>query len=326
VPAGSETRAEALRQRVERLLEARVGTGNAVVEVSVDTVTETETILERRVDPDSRVAISTDSEERSETARGTAGGQVTVASNLPDGDAADADQSSSQNSETRERVNYEVSETQREITRAPGAIRRITVAVLVNGTTQTDASGTPVFMPRPEEELSALRDLVASAVGFDEARGDVITLRSLAFEPAEPPGTEAIAPAWSWPALDVMSLIQAAVLGLVSLLLGLFVLRPILRQPPQDLPALAPAAAPASVPATAHAPGPALTGEIDDGTADPDSMSVVGSDRATAPGALSARGEDDPDPVTRLRALIADRQEETVEILRSWLDDRERAE
>ena len=66
---------------------------------------------------------------------------------------------------------------------SPGAIRRLTVAVLVDGVRSTDANGVVQWTPRPEEELVALRELVASAVGFDEQRGDVITLRSLQFEP-----------------------------------------------------------------------------------------------------------------------------------------------
>ena len=61
--------------------------GNAVVEVSVDTVTETESIRERRFDPNSRVAISTETEERADSSQNQTG-EVTVASNLPDGDAA----------------------------------------------------------------------------------------------------------------------------------------------------------------------------------------------------------------------------------------------
>ncbi len=58
-----------LRERVLRLVEARVGAGNALVEVSVDTVTKTESIRERRFDPNGRVAISTDVEERSQPVR-----------------------------------------------------------------------------------------------------------------------------------------------------------------------------------------------------------------------------------------------------------------
>ena len=98
----SADRAEALKRRVERLLEARVGYGNAVVEVSLDTEMETEQIVERRVDPDSRVAISTEKTETSTRSDDTRGGAVTVASNLPDGDGEGASgTASSSNSETR---------------------------------------------------------------------------------------------------------------------------------------------------------------------------------------------------------------------------------
>jgi flagellar M-ring protein FliF len=58
-------RAEELKRNVERILEARVGAGNAIVEVSVETVTDRESIFERSFDPDNRVAISSDTEERS---------------------------------------------------------------------------------------------------------------------------------------------------------------------------------------------------------------------------------------------------------------------
>jgi flagellar M-ring protein FliF len=105
-----------------------------------------------------------------------------VASNLPEGDVTEGGQGRSQSSETRERVNYEVSETQREVLRSPGGIRRLTVAVMVDGVVTVAADGTRNWQPRPEEELAALRELVASAVGLDEARGDVLTLKSLEFQ------------------------------------------------------------------------------------------------------------------------------------------------
>ena len=168
-----QDKAEALRAKVQNLIEARVGYGNAVVEVSVDTITETESIRETLIDPESRVAISTDTEERSGNSTEAAGGDVTVASNLPDGAAGGGgDGNSSQNTETRERVNYEVSETLREVTRAAGAIKRLSVAVLVNGTEITNAEGQTVFEPRSAAELETLKELVSSAVGYDETRGD----------------------------------------------------------------------------------------------------------------------------------------------------------
>ncbi len=319
----AEDRADALRQRVQRLLEARVGAGNAVVEVSVDTVTRTESIRQREIDPQSRVAISTDTEERSNSASDQGGGDVTVASNLPDGDAAGGDSSSSQTSETRERVNYEVSATEREITNVPGAIKRLTVAVLVNGTSALDETGSSVFQPRSEEEMAALRELVASAVGFDESRGDVITLKTMQFEAIAQSGTAAEPSMIASLGLDLMSIIQAAVLGLVAIVLGLFVVRPLLANPQAGTQAQLAAPEPAIAASPADV---ALTGEISNGAFDDADIPVV-SDGSSAGGtdpALPALAASEPsDPVERLRGLIGERQEETVEILRSWLEGEE---
>ena len=323
--AGDE-KSLALKERVTRLVEARVGRGNAVVEVSVDTVTETESVRERLVDPESRVAISTDTEERSNTSQEAGGGDVTVASNLPNGDAGGGGESNTQNSETRERVNYEVSETEREIIREPGAIKRLTVAVLVNGLTQIQDDGSQAFVPVAEDDLNALRDLVASAVGFEESRGDVITIKSMPFQPVAEAGATATTDFWSGLPLDPVSLVQMAVLALVSLILGLFVVRPILTSPAQE-PVLSLPAAPSESPDPGFSesedePTAVLTGEIDDGTGE--FAPLPSFDNATdfdLGGAFAA--DETQDPVERLRNAISDRREETVEILRGWLDETE---
>ena len=310
----ADDKAQVLRDRVLRLVEARVGAGNAVVEVSVDTVTETESIRERRFDPKGRVAISTDVEERSDSARNQSS-DVTVASNLPDGDGNGGDESNSTATQTRERVNYEVSETELEVLRVPGAIKRLTVAVLVNGTRSVDVAGDTVFVPMAQPELDALEELVASAVGFDAERGDVITLKSLDLPTAEPQGTLASASIWQNIQLDTMSLIQMAVLGVVSLVMGLFVIRPILTNT-SAVPALPPAAM-TSVDGNA----PVLDGEIADAQGQNFSPLPARADQDGAvPAITSAKGED---AVGRLRAMIGDKQEETVEILRSWLEESE---
>ncbi len=302
----AETRAKAIREAVERLLAARVGQGRAVVEVNLDLVTVREEITERVIDPESRVAISSETEERTSSANQREG-QVTVASNLPEGDAAPGPQDQSQASEQRERFNYEVSETQRAILRLPGDIRRMTVAVLVDGQQVTAADGTVTWQPRPDEELATLRDLVASAVGIDEARGDVLTLRSLQFQPAADAGTLAAAAGAAWPGgADLMRLAQLALVALVAIVLGLFVVRPILA--PRRLPSPAPLAlAPAGGAVIDLPAAGGLTGEITD----------------AMPGARVIDGDAQPlsdDPVDRLRRLIAERQTESVEVLRSWLE------
>lgn len=66
-----EDRAATLKGNIQRLLEARVGHGRAIVEVNIDTAMDSETVTERTIDPDSRVAISTDVEETSDSSSGT---------------------------------------------------------------------------------------------------------------------------------------------------------------------------------------------------------------------------------------------------------------
>ncbi len=324
-PSTADDRAQLLRERVMRLLEARVGPGNAIVEVSVETITETESIRERRFDPDTRIAISTDIEERADSSSNQAG-SVTVASNLPDGDGAAGDESKAKNSSTRERINYEVSQTDLEITRVPGAIKRLTVAVMVNGASTTDSAAGTTFEPRSDEELSALKELVAATVGFNQERGDVITLKSMDLPAAEPLGTAAVASLFQRLQLDIMSLVQMGALALVTLGLGMFVVRPILTNP-ANIPLPAPAALTAVVPEVAPVAvgGPVHTGEIDDGQ-DGKFAPAPGLGNQGAPAAgtdLASLANDTENPVDRLRAMIGERQEETVEILRGWLEETE---
>lgn len=314
----ADERANALRDRVTRLVEARVGAGNAVVEVSVDTVTETESIRKTEFDPEGRVAISTDTEERSDSSSNQGSGDVTVASNIPDGDGASGDQSNAQASETRERVNYEVSQTEHEIVRSPGAIKRLTVAVLVNGLPNSEGAADAAFEPRTDEELTALRELVESAVGFQEERGDVITIKSMDLPSSAPLGTGAETSLFDGFALDLMTLIQAAMLAIVALVLGLFVIKPILASASSPSPAL-----PAPGDSDGAAGTPALSGEIDDGGSG-DFLPMGGfpsMDDAGAGGLPPLGGFGDEDPVERLREMIGERQDETVEILRNWLEE-----
>ena len=326
--SGSMTDREAeLRRAVERLLEAHVGRGRAVVELSLEPVTETESIFERRFDPEGRVAVATETEQRARSSSDSGGDGVTVASNLPDGDAAEGGGSSrSQDSESRERLTYEVSQTSREVHRGPGAIRRLTVAALVDGVQEPGEDGAPVWRPRGAEELEALRELVAAAVGYDAERGDVISLRSLPFETPETLGTAAESPGPGWMALDMMTLIQLAVLALVALALGLFVVRPVLtsgRQPALAAPDAGAAPALAGPAAGLPGPEPDFESGLPPGgfpQADLDIDAVMA--QAGLPG-LPQPDLSDEDPVQRLRRLIEERQEETVQILRGWMEEGE---
>lgn len=333
-PQGTDREKE-LRQNIERLLEARVGVGRAVVEVSVEHETDHETIVETKFDPEGRVAISSETEENSNSSTDSRGNSVTVASNLPGGDGAGTGESNSNNSEVRERINYEVSETRREFQRGPGAIKRLTVAVLVDGIrSQIEETQDVAWEPRSDAELEALRELVASTVGFDEARGDIITIKTMEFQPVVVEGTIVQSSLFSMSDLNVMTIIQLAFLALVTIILGMFVVRPIFATQSAELPAPKQAAglpAPTEIQAPSvqqaipvaempnmGAAGMALTGEVSNGEFELPTLGVVSD---------FDFGDDDfgisADPVKRLKKLIEDRQEETVEILRGWMEGTE---
>ncbi len=312
-PGSSGDRAEEVRRSVERLLAARVGPGRAVVEVSMELQTEREQITERRFDPESRVAISTDTEEKT-SQNSEPGGDVTVASNLPEGDTTAGTGGQSQSSESRERVNNEISETQRELLRGPGGIRRMTVAVLVDGQMVAAADGSQTWEPRSESELDALRELVMAAAGIDESRGDSLTLKSLEFQPLVSQGTEASTGLLAaFGPLDTMSLIQIAALTIVALILALFVLRPLLASARAN--ALPAPPSPLQLPGLDMSGGgsPVLNGEIDNGFSLPDLPLVD----------FSGGDEVQEDPAERLQRLIRERQAESIEILRGWLGPEE---
>lgn len=329
--AQGSDREKELRQNIERLLEARVGAGRVIVEVSVENETDLETIVETKFDPEGRVAISSETEENSNSSTDSRGNSVTVASNLPGGDGAASGESSANTSEIRERINYEVSETRREFQRGLGAVKRVTVAVLVDGIrSQNPDTQDVVWEPRSDAELEALGELVASTVGFNEARGDIITIKTMEFQPVVVEGTVAQSSLFSMSDLNVMTIIQLAFLTLVTIVLGMFVVRPIfatqsvaLPTPAAGLPApqdsQAPAA-PQTIP-VAELPdmggaAPALTGEVSNGDFELPTLGVVSDfDFGDDEFGVSA------DPVKRLKKLIEDRQEETVEILRGWMED-----
>ena len=317
-----DDRAEALKARLERLLSARLGPGRAVVEVSVETEMQSESIRERRIDPEGRVAISSENEERSTNSSDTGSSAVTVASNLPENNGGTDRSAQRKETESRERVNYEISETEREIQRGPGAIKRLSVAVLVDGIAGVDADGNPTWQALPDEELAALKELVASAAGYDESRGDVITLKSMRFEPVEAQGTGPETGLFRDVALDPLTLIQLGVLAVVAVILGLFVVRPILSGPARSAAARLPA------PSDDNAAGGEtwLTGEIDpvDGPGDGlpmAPMNFAALDPADFGGA--ALDGDQDNPVDRLRELIESRRDESLAILRGWMEDRQ---
>jgi flagellar M-ring protein FliF len=301
-----DEKADQLRTNILRLLEARVGRGRAIVEVNVDASMDSQTISERRIDPDSRVAISSESEQSTEQSSGPVPG-VTVASNLPDGDVeGGAGESSRSATETLERQNFEVSETRSERVILPGQVRRITVAVMVDGILTTDAaSGEQTWEPRSEAEMATLRQLVETAAGFDPARGDTVTIETLQFTAPPEQGTLVQSGEEGFLNAYGARLIQVGVLGAIILALIFFVLRPMMSRQP------------ASVIAD-------LTGEnqgmIEGGARDGTPQIGVEAPSAQDGDILDDLPVNSLNKIDRLREVISNRSDDSARVLRSWIE------
>lgn len=217
-----------LRESIESLLERSVGIGNVRAEVTADIDYDRVTTNSEEFNPDGQVVRSTQNvNEQNKTTEGQQ--SVSVASNLPENQGNGGTQSEQSGNRTEETINYEISKTTRNQVREGGQIRRLSVAVLVNGTSAPGENGTRTFRPRSEEELRRFTQLVRSAVGFDERRGDVVEVVSMPFTEMEDMGAPTEQALFMGLTKDdLFRLGTNLMLGLLFVLVLLLVVRPIL--------------------------------------------------------------------------------------------------
>ncbi len=311
---------------VEEMLERSLGPGRvraeATVEMDFDQVRETQ----ERYDPDGQVVRSTQSvngNSRSTEAATT----VTVQNNLPNADAG-REGAGSQEQKQEETTNYEISKTVRTLVREQPQIRRLSLAVLIDGAEEKGPDGAFAWRPRTAEELERIARLVRSAIGFDEKRGDHVEVVNMRFA-VDPDSAGAEARGLfglPFERGDLMRLAQTALLGAVAVAALLLVLRPMV------LRLTAPMAALAALPGAAGAA--ALAGG---GLAGADTSPLLGTrDPATgelamlggAAGALedesmvqvaNIEGQLRASSIRRLGELVDRHPDETLSILRAWM-------
>ena len=169
-----------LERRIEELLMPVVGAGRIIARVNVDLDFSQRTIRREMYDPEKTVVRS---EMRTET---STQGRANVEGGVPDpnfrGDGPSGSMSDQNATSENRTTNYEINKEEQNIVSSVGVLDRLTVAVIVDGGYETNAEGVSVFVPRSEEELKRIRQLVSNAVGFDSARGDTIEVSSIAFD------------------------------------------------------------------------------------------------------------------------------------------------
>ena len=219
-----------IASRVQTMVGSIVGVENVRVQVSaranLDRITENAEIF----DPEGRVIRSTNTvDDESEKADPNAK-SASIASALPD--AAAGENSSSPGASEKhseETANYEISRTTRTKITEAGAIDRVSVAVLVNGSLKAQKDGSKVYEPRTEDELKQIEGLVRTAIGYDEKRGDEVRVANLRFSEMElPPLDEIEEPLLGLENSDWMRLVETGSLALVALLTLMFVFRPLI--------------------------------------------------------------------------------------------------
>ncbi len=231
---GAATSADELRRAtelrlshaVEEMLERSLGPGRVRAEASVrmsfDRVNETQ----EKFDPDGQVARSQQSV--TDTNKTTdASSTTSVQNNLPNANAATGT-TGSQQARQEETTNYEIGRTVRTLIREQPQIDRISLAVMVDGVVAPGPDGKPLWQPRSDADIAKITNLVKSAIGFDEHRGDHVEIVSMRFA-AEDPGIPVDRPSLLGLPIekaDLLRLAETALFGVIAVLALLLVLRP----------------------------------------------------------------------------------------------------
>lgn len=307
---------ERIRRTVTDIVEGVVGQGNARVQVSAEMDFNRVSETTQRFDPEGRVVRSTtSSEETSQTSESARG--VTAAQNVPDAGGAGGAQGGAQTGDqsSQETINYEISNTTRTEVSEGGRIRRLSVAVAVNGTTTPgEGDAAPSYAPRSAEEMQRLTALVRSAVGFNQERGDVVEVVNTQFASANVGAAAAEEPSMFafLGNLDTMRIIEIVAALIAALAFVFFVLRPLVGGLLRG--GAAAAAAAGGVPAL-----PAATqsggGAMPALPAPDDAANDDGIDIAQINGRVRASS------VKKVAELVGHNPDESVQIIRGWLNN-----
>jgi flagellar M-ring protein FliF len=315
-----------VRAQVEDIVTSVVGPGRARVQVSAEIDYNRVTKESQTFDPDGQVVVSqTTSQAKSANQDGGGAQGVSVTNSLPDAAGGGSTSTTSSNEDrTEETINYEVSKTKSIEVQEGGRIKRLSVAVAVDGAYTTDDKGTRTYAPRAAEEMQQIEQLVRSAIGFDEKRGDQLKVLNLRFNQPEieelPPAEE---PLLGLVKDDYWRIAQFAGLGLIALLLIFFVMRPLIKAlvtPPQTAALVSQAIA-----------GPAGTAAV----ASPASATALAAPSGGAPAPLQipasgvqqmidiaqVEGQVKESSVRKVGEIVGKHPDEATAILRQWLHE-----
>lgn len=227
------TAEQALEEKLVSTLEPVTGIGNVRASVTLDYEHSSSEITQESYDPDKSATLSMQRTEQTTGSQQVAAGIPGTASNAPNSQALPVypQQSTAPQTAKSESSTYGVSKTDRHTVEGPGRVRRMTAAIVVNDRLMQSASKgkAAVWQQRSPDEIHNLTVLAQAAVGFDSARGDMLTVEDLAFDgngaqPATPTLTRILGTAENSPVLVKYIALLAGILAVL-----IFGIRPALQ-------------------------------------------------------------------------------------------------
>jgi len=220
-----------LTNRVQSLLEKVVGEGKAVVRVSADLDFRITEKTEEKYDPEEPVVRSTQRQsQKSSSGSATAGGQSTIA---PVGGKQVGSTAAVKQGPGSERldevVNYEINKVVSKTVMPVGDIKKLSVAVLLDGPYVKNDKGVEEFQPRSKKELTDLEELVKKAAGFDTKRGDQVVITNVPFNKGEFDASTTGKESWPEKITVFYPVIKYLLMLAVLIFLAIFVLQPLLK-------------------------------------------------------------------------------------------------
>jgi flagellar M-ring protein FliF len=312
---------DSLRRKVQTMLDQVLGSSRVITRVTADLDFNQSDVEQDTYDPDSAVVRSQqrsiENSDTDPTPRGNPDAPVNIESKLmqstppkdqqpPNGQPPNGQQPKDQQakdqqkkfSRQRETVNYEINRVIRKTIQAPGYVKRLSIAVIVDGAyaMKPDASGKEKlsFVGRTPDEMKSIEDIAKKAVGFDESRGDQITVSNIPFA-TEPTGNEGVKSGNRW--LDLLKSYQKVIFNVVlALLVFFFLVRPFmkrLQQMSREIPKLPKPGTPTALPGVTPEVGQTLS--------------------------LEGQSEAPPSPRDKILTLVQQNPDKATEIIRTWL-------
>ncbi len=179
---------QALEQKIVATLEPVTGVGNVRVAVTLDYDQSATDQTDETYDPDQSATLTMQRTQQSSGAQPVAAGVPGAASNAPNTNAQQLPvypkQAGGQETASSESGTYGVSKTVKHSILQPGRVRRMTAAIVVNDRMIRAASKNAAaqYQPWPPDALRNLTMLAQASVGYDQTRGDMVTVQDLAFD------------------------------------------------------------------------------------------------------------------------------------------------